>query len=179
MVTVWVSLLQEQDNFRCVCVRVMIYYSLCYKHYKKDTSAPRGIIIFFFSFQVLSEPWRLSTSQTPVQQMELFDLKNHPDFISLGGGFGPVSNTHCNLTANVDWKNLQGACFFVKQKMKIWLWIQRDTMAYECEAFMLILYDLCHNSARLLMMVMGFHTSLWVRIWSTSMCHPNTHAVRL
>lgn len=42
-------------------------------------------------FQVLSEPWRLSTSQTPVQQMELFDLKNHPDFISLGGGFGPVS----------------------------------------------------------------------------------------
>jgi len=43
---------------------------------------------------VLSEPWRLSTSQTPVQQMELFDLKNHPDFISLGGGFGPVSDTH-------------------------------------------------------------------------------------
>lgn len=42
--------------------------------------------------QVLSEPWRLSTSQTPVQQMELFDLVNHPEFISLGGGFGPVSN---------------------------------------------------------------------------------------
>lgn len=41
--------------------------------------------------QVLSEPWRLSTSQTPVQQMELFDLVNHPEFISLGGGFGPVS----------------------------------------------------------------------------------------
>lgn len=43
-------------------------------------------------FQVLSEPWRLSTSQTPVQQTELFDLVNHPEFISLGGGFGPVSN---------------------------------------------------------------------------------------
>ena len=41
--------------------------------------------------QVLSEPWRLSTSQTPLQQMELFDLKNNPEFISLGGGFGPVS----------------------------------------------------------------------------------------
>uniref|UniRef100_A0A3Q3QJU0 carnitine O-palmitoyltransferase n=1 Tax=Monopterus albus TaxID=43700 RepID=A0A3Q3QJU0_MONAL len=40
----------------------------------------------------LKEPWRLSTSQTPVQQMELFDLKNHPDFISLGGGFGPVAD---------------------------------------------------------------------------------------
>lgn len=47
--------------------------------------------------QVLSEPWRLSTSQTPVQQMELFDLKNHPDFVSLGGGFGPVSGSHSPL----------------------------------------------------------------------------------
>lgn len=47
--------------------------------------------------QVLSEPWRLSTSQTPVQQMELFDLKNHPDFISLGGGFGPVSGARSFL----------------------------------------------------------------------------------
>ncbi|XP_047214947.1 carnitine O-palmitoyltransferase 1, liver isoform-like isoform X2 [Girardinichthys multiradiatus] len=42
--------------------------------------------------KVLSEPWRLSTSQTPVQQLELFDLKNHPDYISLGGGFGPVAD---------------------------------------------------------------------------------------
>lgn len=47
---------------------------------------------FICDLQVLSEPWRLSTSQTPVQQMELFDLVNHPEFISLGGGFGPVSN---------------------------------------------------------------------------------------
>ncbi|KAG7278745.1 hypothetical protein CRUP_008357 [Coryphaenoides rupestris] len=39
-----------------------------------------------FLKEVLSEPWRLSTSQTPLQQMELFDLKNHPEFISLGGG---------------------------------------------------------------------------------------------
>uniref|UniRef100_A0A3Q2ZVG4 Carnitine O-palmitoyltransferase 1, liver isoform-like n=1 Tax=Kryptolebias marmoratus TaxID=37003 RepID=A0A3Q2ZVG4_KRYMA len=45
-----------------------------------------------FLKEVLSEPWRLSTSQTPIQQMELFDLKNHPDFISLGGGFGPVAD---------------------------------------------------------------------------------------
>uniref|UniRef100_A0A8C7XRK1 Carnitine palmitoyltransferase 1A2b n=1 Tax=Oryzias sinensis TaxID=183150 RepID=A0A8C7XRK1_9TELE len=45
-----------------------------------------------FLKEVLSEPWCLSTSQTPVQQMELFDLKNHPDFVSLGGGFGPVAD---------------------------------------------------------------------------------------
>ncbi|MEQ2205215.1 hypothetical protein XENOCAPTIV_018541, partial [Xenoophorus captivus] len=43
-------------------------------------------------FQVLSEPWRLSTSQTPVQQVELFDLVNHPEYISCGGGFGPVAD---------------------------------------------------------------------------------------
>uniref|UniRef100_A0A8D2IT19 carnitine O-palmitoyltransferase n=1 Tax=Varanus komodoensis TaxID=61221 RepID=A0A8D2IT19_VARKO len=42
--------------------------------------------------QVLSEPWRLSTSQTPIQQIELFDLQNHPDYISCGGGFGPVDD---------------------------------------------------------------------------------------
>ncbi|CAF92689.1 unnamed protein product, partial [Tetraodon nigroviridis] len=45
-----------------------------------------------FLKEVLSEPWRLSTSQTPIQQIELFDLKNHPDFVSLGGGFGPVAD---------------------------------------------------------------------------------------
>lgn len=49
------------------------------------------------TFQVLSEPWRLSTSQTPIQQIELFDLKNHPDFVSLGGGFGPVSMKYLSL----------------------------------------------------------------------------------
>lgn len=41
-------------------------------------------------FQVLSEPWRLSTSQTPLQ-VEMFDLVNHPEYVSCGGGFGPVS----------------------------------------------------------------------------------------
>ncbi|XP_076852436.1 carnitine O-palmitoyltransferase 1, liver isoform [Brachyhypopomus gauderio] len=45
-----------------------------------------------FLKKVLSEPWRLSTSQTPVQQLDLFDLVNHPDYISLGGGFGPVAD---------------------------------------------------------------------------------------
>lgn len=43
-------------------------------------------------FQVLSEPWRLSTSQTPLQQVELFDLVKHPEYVSSGGGFGPVGN---------------------------------------------------------------------------------------
>uniref|UniRef100_A0A672JUI8 Carnitine O-palmitoyltransferase 1, liver isoform-like n=1 Tax=Salarias fasciatus TaxID=181472 RepID=A0A672JUI8_SALFA len=45
-----------------------------------------------FLKEVLSEPWRLSTSQTPVQQVELFDLVNHPEYMSCGGGFGPVAD---------------------------------------------------------------------------------------
>ncbi|KAF1562662.1 Carnitine O-palmitoyltransferase 1, muscle isoform, partial [Eudyptes schlegeli] len=44
-----------------------------------------------FLAQVLSEPWRLSTSQTPQQQLKLCDLNKHPDLVSTGGGFGPVS----------------------------------------------------------------------------------------
>lgn len=42
--------------------------------------------------QVLSEPWRLSTSQTPQQQVELFHLDKNPEYVSSGGGFGPVSD---------------------------------------------------------------------------------------
>ncbi|XP_038639586.1 carnitine O-palmitoyltransferase 1, liver isoform-like isoform X2 [Scyliorhinus canicula] len=45
-----------------------------------------------FLQEVLSEPWCLSTSQTPIQQIELFDLVNHPEYISIGGGFGPVAD---------------------------------------------------------------------------------------
>uniref|UniRef100_A0ABI8ASI2 Carnitine palmitoyltransferase 1A n=1 Tax=Felis catus TaxID=9685 RepID=A0ABI8ASI2_FELCA len=45
-----------------------------------------------FLKEVLSEPWRLSTSQTPQQQVELFDLEKNPEYVSSGGGFGPVAD---------------------------------------------------------------------------------------
>ncbi|XP_038072359.1 carnitine O-palmitoyltransferase 1, liver isoform-like isoform X2 [Patiria miniata] len=45
-----------------------------------------------FLQKVLSEPWRLSTSQTPHQQMNKLDISKHPEFISAGGGFGPVAH---------------------------------------------------------------------------------------
>merc|ERR550539_519111 len=45
-----------------------------------------------FLKEVLSEPWRLSTSQTTSNQTNKFDLKKHPNFISAGGGFGPVAD---------------------------------------------------------------------------------------
>ncbi|XP_065738383.1 carnitine O-palmitoyltransferase 1, liver isoform isoform X3 [Phocoena phocoena] len=45
-----------------------------------------------FLKEVLSEPWRLSTSQTPQQQVELFNLEKNPEYVSSGGGFGPVAD---------------------------------------------------------------------------------------
>lgn len=45
-----------------------------------------------FLAEVLGEPWRLSTSQTPYQQTDKLDLTKHPNFISAGGGFGPVAD---------------------------------------------------------------------------------------
>ena len=48
-----------------------------------------------FLDKVLSEPWRLSTSQTPAQQTGKLDFDNEKDKISVGGGFGPVSGRDC------------------------------------------------------------------------------------
>ncbi|XP_076265090.1 carnitine O-palmitoyltransferase whd isoform X1 [Rhynchophorus ferrugineus] len=45
-----------------------------------------------FIKEVLSEPWRLSTSQTPHGQTTKLDLKKYPKCISAGGGFGPVAD---------------------------------------------------------------------------------------
>lgn len=45
-----------------------------------------------FLKEVLSEPWKLSTSQTPVGQAGLWNPKDHPDAFSAGGGFGPVAD---------------------------------------------------------------------------------------
>ncbi|XP_076387298.1 carnitine O-palmitoyltransferase whd isoform X1 [Megachile rotundata] len=45
-----------------------------------------------FLKEVLSEPWKLSTSQTPHGQTSLINLKKHPNCISAGGGFGPVAD---------------------------------------------------------------------------------------
>ncbi|KAM5297911.1 palmitoyl thioesterase CPT1C isoform 3-T3 [Glossophaga mutica] len=45
-----------------------------------------------FLEQVHSEQWQLATSQIPVQQTHLFDVHNYPDYVSSGGGFGPVDD---------------------------------------------------------------------------------------
>ncbi|NP_001315179.1 carnitine O-palmitoyltransferase 1, liver isoform [Cynoglossus semilaevis] len=59
-----------------------------------------------FLKEVLSEPWRLSTSQTPVQQVELFDLVKHPEYVSSGGGFGPVADDGYGVSYIIVGENL-------------------------------------------------------------------------
>lgn len=46
---------------------------------------------FVFEQKVLSEPWRLSTSQT-ANRGEYMDTRKHPKMITGGGGFGPVTD---------------------------------------------------------------------------------------
>ncbi|XP_052344050.1 carnitine O-palmitoyltransferase 1, liver isoform-like isoform X2 [Oncorhynchus keta] len=59
-----------------------------------------------FLKEVLSEPWHLSTSQTPVQQVELFDMVNHPEYISCGGGFGPVADDGYGVSYTIMGENM-------------------------------------------------------------------------
>ncbi|NXB89361.1 CPT1B palmitoyltransferase, partial [Vidua chalybeata] len=56
--------------------------------------------------QVLSEPWRLSTSQTPQQQLRMFDLNKFPDHVSSGGGFGPVADDGYGVSYIIAGENL-------------------------------------------------------------------------
>ncbi|XP_038591719.1 carnitine O-palmitoyltransferase 1, liver isoform-like isoform X2 [Micropterus salmoides] len=65
-----------------------------------------------FLKEVLSEPWRLSTSQIPFQQLHMFDLVNHPEYVSCGGGFGPVADDGYGLCYQVlgNYVNFHIAC---------------------------------------------------------------------
>ncbi|XP_020838504.1 carnitine O-palmitoyltransferase 1, muscle isoform isoform X2 [Phascolarctos cinereus] len=44
------------------------------------------------AYMVLSEPWRLSTSQTAQFQIRMFDPEKYPNHLAAGGGFGPVAD---------------------------------------------------------------------------------------
>uniref|UniRef100_A0A667G3T2 Carnitine O-palmitoyltransferase 1, muscle isoform n=1 Tax=Lynx canadensis TaxID=61383 RepID=A0A667G3T2_LYNCA len=45
-----------------------------------------------FLAEVLSEPWRLSTSQIAQFQIRMFDPEQYPKHLGAGGGFGPVAD---------------------------------------------------------------------------------------
>uniref|UniRef100_A0A8C0FXU6 Carnitine O-palmitoyltransferase 1, muscle isoform n=1 Tax=Chelonoidis abingdonii TaxID=106734 RepID=A0A8C0FXU6_CHEAB len=69
-------------------------------HQLRMISAERG------SVQVLAEPWRLSTSQTPQQQIKMFDMEKNQDLVSSGGGFGPVADDGYGVSYIIAGENL-------------------------------------------------------------------------
>eukprot|EP00064_Thunnus_orientalis_P002069 superscaffoldBa00000144_g2076 len=59
-----------------------------------------------FLTQVLSEPWKLSTSQTPQQQLNLVDINKFPKYVGAGGGFGPVADDGYGVSYIIVGENL-------------------------------------------------------------------------
>ncbi|KAJ3598099.1 hypothetical protein NHX12_001613 [Muraenolepis orangiensis] len=59
-----------------------------------------------FLEQVLSEPWKLSTSQTPQQQLNLVDVNQFPRYVGAGGGFGPVADDGYGVSYIIVGENL-------------------------------------------------------------------------
>ncbi|XP_077371923.1 carnitine O-palmitoyltransferase 1, muscle isoform isoform X2 [Festucalex cinctus] len=59
-----------------------------------------------FLKQVLSEPWKLSTSQTPQQQLNMVDINKFPEYVSAGGGFGPVADDGYGVSYIIVGENL-------------------------------------------------------------------------
>uniref|UniRef100_A0A673ABZ4 Carnitine O-palmitoyltransferase 1, muscle isoform n=1 Tax=Sphaeramia orbicularis TaxID=375764 RepID=A0A673ABZ4_9TELE len=59
-----------------------------------------------FLKQVLSEPWKLSTSQTPQQQLNLVDINKFPKYVGAGGGFGPVADDGYGVSYIIIGENL-------------------------------------------------------------------------
>jgi len=45
-----------------------------------------------FLVEALKEPWKLSTSQTAIQQTKKVDYNKNPGLKTAGGGFGPVAD---------------------------------------------------------------------------------------
>jgi len=103
----WVRAMQ--DKTRTVEERIQLLHEACQQHQRgyQDAMCGKGIDRHLFCLyvvskylevdspflkEVLSEPWRLSTSQTPHGQTSKLDLKKFPRCISAGGGFGPVAD---------------------------------------------------------------------------------------
>uniref|UniRef100_A0A3P8RAB2 Carnitine O-palmitoyltransferase 1, muscle isoform n=1 Tax=Astatotilapia calliptera TaxID=8154 RepID=A0A3P8RAB2_ASTCA len=59
-----------------------------------------------FLTKVLSEPWKLSTSQTPQQQLNLVDINKFPKYVCGGGGFGPVADDGYGVSYIIVGENL-------------------------------------------------------------------------
>jgi carnitine O-palmitoyltransferase 1, liver isoform len=102
----WVKAMEDKNSN--TKERVRLLNEACNQHQKGylDAMVGRGVDRHLFCLyvvskylevespflkDVISEPWKLSTSQTPFGQTPKTDLKNNPNFLSAHGGFGPAS----------------------------------------------------------------------------------------
>ncbi|XP_014093291.2 carnitine O-palmitoyltransferase 1, liver isoform isoform X2 [Bactrocera oleae] len=117
----WVKAMQDSNTTSEE--RVKLLQKACDRHQLgyQDAMCGRGIDRHLFCLyvvskylevdspflnEVLSEPWRLSTSQTPHGQTPKMDLKKHPNCISSGGGFGPVADDGYGVSYIIAGENL-------------------------------------------------------------------------
>ncbi|KAJ6636276.1 Carnitine O-palmitoyltransferase 1, liver isoform [Pseudolycoriella hygida] len=102
----WVMAMEDKNSD--TCERVRLLQLACKQHQVGylDAMCGQGIDRHLFCLyvisqhceidspflrDVISEPWRLSTSQTPHGQTPRIDLKKNPQLMTPGGGFGPVA----------------------------------------------------------------------------------------
>uniref|UniRef100_A0A8C8M580 Carnitine O-palmitoyltransferase 1, muscle isoform n=1 Tax=Oncorhynchus tshawytscha TaxID=74940 RepID=A0A8C8M580_ONCTS len=65
-----------------------------------------ALYVLNYTLAVLSEPWRLSTSQTPQQQLNMVDINKFPRYVGAGGGFGPVADDGYGVSYIIVGENL-------------------------------------------------------------------------
>jgi carnitine O-palmitoyltransferase 1, liver isoform len=116
----WVKAMEDKSVLNAERVRLM--NEACKRHQQGylDAMCGRGVDRHLFCLYVvskylevespflkdaISEPWRLSTSQTPHGQTSLIDLKKYPQLTSPGGGFGPVSDDGYSVSYIVSGEN--------------------------------------------------------------------------
>nr|XP_026693433.1 carnitine O-palmitoyltransferase 1, muscle isoform [Ciona intestinalis] len=95
-----------------------------------------------FLQKVLSEVWRLSTSQTPVDQVGRSVLRNNKEMTPTGGGFGPVADDGYGVSYIICHENL--IMFHVSSKYSS-SETDSDRFAGNIEKAMLDLRNLCES----------------------------------
>lgn len=102
----WVKAMENKSV--SVAEKVRLLQEACRRHQTGfiDAMCGRGVDRHLFCLLIVSkylkvdspflqaavgEPWRLSTSQTPMGQIDRIDFKKNPGFLNPGAGFGPVT----------------------------------------------------------------------------------------
>lgn len=105
--TEFVQAMNDKNKTKKECIKLMTKAAQVHQQLYREAMTGCGIDRHLFCLyilskyfhldspflnEVLNEPWRLSTSQTPYQQTDKLDLNKNPEYISAGGGFGPVAD---------------------------------------------------------------------------------------